>query len=370
MKKQLIFCGILFLLAGNVYGQFETLPPNPEPGKCYIRNVTPEVYEVKEQRVLVRPAYRHFEKIPAEYRTVEDRILVKPAYQQLVVVPAEFRTVTREMEVEPPFTEYTVIPPRFGMQLDSVEIRSKTGRWEYQAAPENCPSQDPRDCMVLRYVEYPAEYKVFQRKTIAQEATYARTQKNRQTMTITVQELVKPARTEIMEIPAEYTTVTRRELVRDETVKEIEVPAEYRIETVEVLKDKGGEIVWEEIECELIGYNILPVYFEYGSNRLTAESQTVLERGLLKLMKDKPNIRVEIGAHTDSRGSSDENLQLSQARAGSLADYLVSRGIQRSRLVAKGYGESRLKNRCADGIECSEAEHAQNRRIEFRVLSN
>lgn len=370
MKKQVSLYGILFLLAGNAFGQFETLPPNPEPGKCYIRNVTPEVYETSEQRVLVRPAYRHFEVVPAEYRTVEDRILVKPAYQQLVVVPAEFRTVTREIEVEPPFTAYTVIPPRFGIRLDSVETRAKTGRWEYQAAPENCLSADPRDCMVLRYVEQPAAYSIFQRKTIEQEATYARTQKNRQTMTITVQELVKPAHTEIVEIPAEYTTVTRRELIRDETVREIEVPAEYRIETIEVLKDKGGEVIWEEIACALIGYNVLPVYFESGSNRLTAESQNVLEKGLLKLMQDKPNIRVEISAHTDSRGAAAENQQLSQVRANALADYLVSRGIQRSRLVTKGYGESRLKNRCADGVACSEAEHAQNRRVEFRVLSN
>ena len=370
MKKRAILFGILFLLTTLGYGQFETLPPNPEPGKCYIRNVTPEIYETREQRVVVRPAYKHFEKVPAEYKIVEERVLIKPAHKQLVVVPAEFKTVTREIEVEPPFTEFTVIPPRFGVQLDSVEIRPKIGRWEYQASPENCPSEDPRDCMVLRYVEHPAEFKIFQKNTVEQEATFARTQRSRQTVTVTVQELVRDAYTEVTEVPAEFGAVTRRELLRDETVREVEAPAEYRVETIEVLKSKGGEIIWEEIECALIGFNVLPVLYEYASARLTPESRSVIDGGLLKLMRDKPNIRVEISAHTDSRGSANDNQKLSQDRAEAVADYLVSRGIQRSRLVAKGYGETRLKNRCADGVFCSEEEHAQNRRTEFRVLSN
>ena len=91
---------------------------------------------------------------------------------------------------------------------------------------------------------------------------------------------------------------------------------------------------------------------------------------VLKLMKDKPNIRVEIASHTDSRGATDANQSLSQGRAESVVNYLVGRGIQRSRLVARGYGETKLKNRCADGVNCSENEHSANRRTEFRVLSN
>ena len=96
----------------------------------------------------------------------------------------------------------------------------------------------------------------------------------------------------------------------------------------------------------------------------------MIDSKLLKLMKDKPNIRVEIASHTDSRGSSEANLVLSQSRAESVVNYIVSGGIQRYRLVAKGYGETQLKNGCFDGINCSEAQHAVNRRTEFRVLNN
>lgn len=370
MKKRVIFFATFFLLANFGYSQFETLPPNPEPGKCYIRSVSQPIYETQEQRILVRPAYKIFEKIPAEYRIVEERVLIKPAHQQLIVVPAEFRTVTKQIELEPLTTEITTVLPLFVETLDSIQTRPKIGGWEYETSPENCPTPDPRDCMVLRYVERPAVFKTFRKTTIEQEASYVGKPRSGQFGTITVQELVREAYTKTVEVPAEYTTITRRELVRDETVREIEVPAEYRVETVEILKSKGGEISWEEIDCALTEFNILPVLYEFNSARLTPESQDVIDNGLLKLMRDKPNIRVEISAHTDSRGAAADNLKLSQARAEAVADYLISRGIQRNRMIAKGYGESRLKNRCADGIYCSEAEHAQNRRTEFRVLSN
>nr|MBS9767803.1 OmpA family protein [Flavobacteriaceae bacterium] len=57
-----------------------------------------------------------------------------------------------------------------------------------------------------------------------------------------------------------------------------------------------------------------------------------------------------------------------QRRAQAVVDYLVSKGIQRSRLIAKGFGETRLVNKCSDGVNCSEAQHQQNRRTEFRII--
>ena len=74
-----------------------------------------------------------------------------------------------------------------------------------------------------------------------------------------------------------------------------------------------------------------------------------------------------MGAHCDSRESPLYNLQLSENRAKATIDYLVAKGINRNRLTAKGYGESRPVNRCVDGVECSEAEHQQNRRTEFKI---
>ncbi|MCB0622112.1 MAG: OmpA family protein, partial [Saprospiraceae bacterium] len=64
------------------------------------------------------------------------------------------------------------------------------------------------------------------------------------------------------------------------------------------------------------------------------------------------------------------NLRLSQQRADAAVNYIVSRGISRSRISARGYGETRLVNRCDDGVDCTEAEHQANRRTEIRILRN
>ena len=370
MKKPTILVLVFLMAATFAFGQGETLPKNPTPGKCYIRCVTPEQYGSEEKRMLARPAYKRLEKVPAEYKTEEETILVKPASKRYVYVPAEFRTVTQEIRIEDPYNEITIVPAKLGVKTETIESRPKVARWEYQSSMENCNSNDPRDCMVLCYVEHPAEYRNVTTQTVESDATYTKVPKGGQMMTLTKQEIVKEASVQEIEIPAEYKTITKRILAKDETVREVEVPAEYSVETITTLKDAGGVAVWEEIECTLTDYNVLPILYEFGSARLTSESRRIIDNKLLKLMRDKPNIRVELSSHTDSRGSSDANEKLSQARAESVVNYLVSRGIQRSRLVAKGYGENRPRNKCIDGVECSEAEHQENRRTEFRVLSN
>lgn len=88
---------------------------------------------------------------------------------------------------------------------------------------------------------------------------------------------------------------------------------------------------------------------------------------VVTLMKDNPGISVELGSHTDSRGNDEYNRTLSQYRAAAAVAYIVSEGIDSSRITAKGYGESQLVNRCRNGVECSEEEHQQNRRTELRI---
>ncbi len=103
---------------------------------------------------------------------------------------------------------------------------------------------------------------------------------------------------------------------------------------------------------------------DYG---LRPESLPVLD-SLAELMEEYPAMEVELGAHTDSRHTDAYNIILSERRAASAANYLVSKGISRSRIQTAGYGEARLLNKCADGVECTEEEHQANRRTEVRVL--
>ncbi len=108
------------------------------------------------------------------------------------------------------------------------------------------------------------------------------------------------------------------------------------------------------------------IYHEYGSAAIIMQSSTGLDN-LLKLLQNNPELAIEIRSHTDSRGPAAFNQDLSMRRAKAIADYLITRGIAETRLAYKGVGEGELLNNCADGVLCTEEEHLQNRRTEFRA---
>ncbi len=111
------------------------------------------------------------------------------------------------------------------------------------------------------------------------------------------------------------------------------------------------------------------IYYDLGSAALRPESKKELEK-LAGALRDNPYINVELGSHTDARGDNASNMNLSQRRAESAVDYLVKVGkINANRMTAQGYGETKLINRCADGVVCSETEHQENRRTELKILS-
>ncbi len=110
------------------------------------------------------------------------------------------------------------------------------------------------------------------------------------------------------------------------------------------------------------------ILYDLGSATLRPESKDSLS-GLITTLRDNPNITIELMSHTDSRGSAKSNIELSQARAQSVVNYLIEQKIDPARLAAKGYGETRLLNKCKDGVKCTEEEHQRNRRTEFRITS-
>lgn len=109
------------------------------------------------------------------------------------------------------------------------------------------------------------------------------------------------------------------------------------------------------------------IYYDYNKWDIRPDAAVELDK-LVKIMIDNPKIRIELSSHTDARGSDKYNMTLSQKRAQSAVDYIVSKGISKDRIYAKGYGESKLLNKCGNGVKCTEEEHQWNRRTEFKVV--
>lgn len=145
---------------------------------------------------------------------------------------------------------------------------------------------------------------------------------------------------------------------------------------------KEGEIQMNELLALTIGkvevgmdlakmIDIKPIYFDLGKSKIRPDAAIELNK-VVAVMKEYPNMIIELGAHTDCRGAAAANLKLSGSRAKASAEYIVKQGIDKARISGKGYGESKLLNTC--GCEgkvkstCTEWEHSQNRRTEFIIV--
>ena len=107
-----------------------------------------------------------------------------------------------------------------------------------------------------------------------------------------------------------------------------------------------------------------PIYFEYDKSNITADGAAELNK-LIIVMNENPNMVIFAKSHTDSRGSDNYNMKLSDRRAKATVQYLLSKGIAKERISGQGFGESEPKVACKS---CTEEEHAQNRRSEFLIV--
>lgn len=107
-------------------------------------------------------------------------------------------------------------------------------------------------------------------------------------------------------------------------------------------------------------------FFDLGKATIKKSSEPQLQK-IVDILNQYPTLKLDIRSHTDSRQSAENNMVLSEKRAQSTKNWLVQKGIDGNRLAAKGYGETKLVNRCADGVKCTEQEHQQNRRSEFII---
>jgi flagellar motor protein MotB len=133
---------------------------------------------------------------------------------------------------------------------------------------------------------------------------------------------------------------------------------------------KLSENILVPVHLEKIQLNVPVIWHGVDFNKkewqLKLQSADSLET-LVQLLQQNPGIQIEVGSYTDSRGSDADNLKLTQKRAELVVQYLTTRGIKADRLTAKGYGESKLLNKCVNGILCIEEDHQVNNRIEITV---
>ena len=108
------------------------------------------------------------------------------------------------------------------------------------------------------------------------------------------------------------------------------------------------------------------IYYNFNDASIRPDAQTDLE-GLANFLLKYPSTEIELLSHTDSRGTDQYNNRLSQRRAEQAVEYLIKKGVERSRLTPIGHGESRIRNSCNDFTECSEEEHQYNRRTEVKI---
>lgn len=113
--------------------------------------------------------------------------------------------------------------------------------------------------------------------------------------------------------------------------------------------------------------NINPIYFDYNKANIRPDAALELDK-IVRIMKENPTMVIEVASHTDCRGETPYNYDLSNRRAKSSREYIISRGIEGSRVYGQGYGETQLTNQCEDGVFCSEPAHQLNRRTEFRIV--
>jgi len=152
-----------------------------------------------------------------------------------------------------------------------------------------------------------------------------------------------------------YKTITYNLVFDKEGIYNLHTDMDITLEKVELGQDLSKMI------------DINPIYFDVGRYNIRSDAAIELDK-IVKVMNENPEMVIEIGSHTDSRGSATSNMKLSQKRALASANYIKERITNPDRITGKGYGESRLVNECADGVRCSKEQHQVNRRTEFIIV--
>ncbi len=385
--------------------------------------IVPAVYETQNVEVVVQEASSVSKIIPAVYETKTESVIIKEASQRLEIIPAKYGTEKVTYKKRERGNSLSVSAAKFSTDTEVIEVKPASAQWQMSDRAPDCTSSDPNDCRYWCYKEIPAVFTTV-RKTILDsdamvmstpdcvegsgvkdncgEGTYTKTIMITPptTRVIDVPEvskiiktvvMVTPPTTKVTPISAIMKTFKKKVMVTPPTTRVIDIarkmgtviktviktPAvanetvvepRFKTFTKEMLVKKGGLTEWKEVDCKLLEYTDLGIKWNTASATLTSEAKAIINAKLLPVLSKNPGSKVEIASHTDARGSKNSNQTLSERRAQAVSNYLISKGVNTSRLVSNGYGESRLVNRCADGVSCTEREHKSNRRTEFRII--
>ncbi len=143
------------------------------------------------------------------------------------------------------------------------------------------------------------------------------------------------------------------------------------IESDDIAQSQSSSEVEKTPEPDTINdlINLNEIYFDFDKWDITYKAEVELDKVVRIMNEDYPNMVIKIETHSDSRGNEDYNLVLSQKRAESIYNYLLSKNISKNRIVAYvGFGESRPVNKCKDGEDCSEDQYQKNRRSSFVIM--
>lgn len=369
MKKILTVFSLCF--SSLIFGQdyLTELPENPEPNKCYAKCIVPDEYKDEIVRVMIKPAYDRLEIVPAEYKNEFQEIVIRPASKRFIYEPAQYSTIVDTLWVKDPYHQLHIIPATFESAFEKIEVKPKTGSWVAGEKDPDCPSINPADCRVFHYRESPAIQREIPVEKMSVIANTSAKRIEGKYKLITRQVESHPAQTREETIPAKTQTIQRSVLVKDESTRKINILAVYKEVIKKVLVKKGGMNAWREVPCTIPERGkILPINYALGSAALSSRAKRIIDQYVLSVLEKDQSAIVEIGSHTDARGSDQFNMTLSENRAKNVVEYLISKGVDKSRLIAVGYGESKLLNDCENGSVCSEGKHLENRRTEFKVF--
>jgi outer membrane protein OmpA-like peptidoglycan-associated protein len=155
--------------------------------------------------------------------------------------------------------------------------------------------------------------------------------------------------------------------LKDYDVNEIRIASALEAGKTEIKVDLSPKILALKIGDDLrkaLGIDI--IHFDLDKDFIRPDAAVELAK-ILEVMQQNPTLEIDVRSHTDSRQTHRYNIELSNRRAKSTIQWLVTNGIDARRLSGKGYGETQLVNPCADGVSCTEEAHQANRRSEFII---